>query len=200
MGLNDLTLLFGAQQLRIIAVVGLLLGLGHCFCGYRIFRFILALGGFVLGAALGYVGAQGAGVTPTSGIFVSLLLGVAFAYVSYFAYKVGVFLHSGAVGFIIGSIYSSDSAVILVGTLALAICAVLLVKPVVILYTGVSGGLLAGAAIALLQGQRNWSPVDLPSTVLIVAGIIFQFWSAQSVPVTLGTEPIASSTDSASQI
>ena len=175
MGLNDLRAFLSAPQVMMVAAAGLLLGVGSCFFGYRLFRFMLALGGFVLGAALGFVVSQGT-LPAIPSIIVSLLFGLAVAYVSYFAYKVGVFLHVGAGVLILGSLFSNDNGAVILVALVLATCAVLLVRPVIIVYTGIAGGLLAGGASGLLQGSAHWSRVGLPSIILACAGILFQFW------------------------
>ena len=138
----------------------------------------LALGGVVLGAALGFVFTQGT-MPAMSSIVVSLLLGLAFSCISFFVYKVGVFLYVGTGTFIVGSLIGYDSGAVIIVSLALAISAVLLVRPVIIVYTGLAGGLLAGGASRLLQGSVHWSRVGLPSAMLICAGILFQFWNTK---------------------
>ena len=91
----------------IVALIAIAVGLVACFFGYRLFRAVLPIFGFVVGAI---VGAQAVFLIFDEGIFVTLLsiiaavaVGVVFGLLAYFWWALGVVLAVGGMGFAIGS-------------------------------------------------------------------------------------------------
>ena len=90
-----------------VALIAIAVGLVACFFGYRLFRAVLPIFGFVVGAI---VGAQAVFLIFDEGIFVTLLsiiaavaVGVVFGLLAYFWWALGVVLVVGGMGFAIGS-------------------------------------------------------------------------------------------------
>src|SRR3954471_2547421 len=78
------------------ALVLLLAGAVACFAGYRLFRFVLAIFGFILGAMLA---SSVMGISNTAGMVIAAIIGgVAGAAILMFAYFVGIGLVGAAAG------------------------------------------------------------------------------------------------------
>ena len=155
-------------------VVGLLV----CFFGLKLVRILGTLMGFFAGAAAGLIiGLEGmafAGIVLGAGIVFGLL--------SWFLYRVGVFLLvlaqvSGLVLTLLPGSWIS-AVVALAAGIIVAILSVIYVEPFVIIVTGIYGGLTAGTNIAALAGldAMTWSGIGIViGAVIAVIGIIVQF-------------------------
>ena len=90
-----------------VALIAVAIGLVACFFGYRLFRAVLPVFGFVLGAI---VGAQAVFLIFNEGIFATLLsivaavvVGIVFGLLAYFWWALGIVLAVGGMGFAIGN-------------------------------------------------------------------------------------------------
>ncbi len=90
-----------------VALIAVAIGLVACFFGYRLFRAVLPVFGFVLGAV---VGAQAVFLIFNEGIFATLLsivaavvVGIVFGLLAYFWWALGIVLAVGGMGFAIGN-------------------------------------------------------------------------------------------------
>ena len=90
-----------------VALIAVAIGLIACFFGYRLFRAVLPVFGFVLGAI---VGAQAVFLIFNEGIFATLLsivaavvVGIVFGLLAYFWWALGIVLAVGGMGFAIGN-------------------------------------------------------------------------------------------------
>src|SRR3954464_12070813 len=84
------------------AVVLVFGGLLSCFAGYRLFKFVLGIYGFVLGAMLA---SSAMGVTNTTGMIVaSLVGGICGALLLMFAYFVGIALVGAGLGALVAHV------------------------------------------------------------------------------------------------
>jgi hypothetical protein len=117
------------DMLNVLIGVGILVGAVQCFFGYRIFKVILALVGFVLGAGLagfaGFALSQNQAVALLAGL-VGGLIGAALLVALYF---VGVFLIGAWLGVLLGAV--------------LCIAAQSEPVPVILLILGIIGGVIA---------------------------------------------------------
>jgi Domain of unknown function (DUF4203) len=89
------------------ALIAVAVGLVACFFGYRLFRAVLPVFGFVVGAI---VGAQAVFLIFNEGIFATLLsivaavvVGIVFGLLAYFWWALGIVLAVGGMGFAIGN-------------------------------------------------------------------------------------------------
>ena len=97
-----------------VALIAISIGLVAVFFGYRLFRAVLPVFGFVLGAI---VGAQAVFLIFNEGIFATVLsivtavvVGLVFGVLAYFFWALGVILVIGGMGFAIGSALCRPSA------------------------------------------------------------------------------------------
>lgn len=179
-----------------VGVVAVLLGLANCFFGYRIFKFMLGVVGFLLGAAAGvvlgsYLG-DGGELAMLIGGLVGGLIGAGLLVALYF---LGVFLFGAAVGALLVGVLGTamniemPTAATIVGAIILGIIAVVLQKVVIILSTALSGAWTTVVGVyALMEGNglnlehfwrsTPWEDPLIPLAawlVLAVAGAFVQF-------------------------
>jgi len=155
------------------AVLLVLAGALSCFAGYRLFKIVLGIYGFVLGAM---IASSAMGVTSTTGMVVAALLGgVCGALLLMFAYFIGIALvgaglgaliaHAGWNGFRTGD---PPAAVIIVLAIAGSITAMFLQRYVIIVATAFGGAwtvIVGGLAIA---GDRTAAKAASPGAVWIL--------------------------------
>jgi len=134
-------------EIDILIVLGLMIwGAVICFLGYRIFRIVLAVVGFFVGA--GIAGAIGLGLFPGETlpvIVIGLLGGTVGAGLVIITYFVGIFLLGAAAAVLIGTLASAQSAgslePVIVAILAVigGVIAIILQKPMIIVCTSFGG-------------------------------------------------------------
>jgi|GEM_PF-480331 len=153
------------STLLIPALISILLGIAYCFFGYRIFRVLLAIAGFVAGALVGaaivqqILTTQGVVEGNTLYLVLGALLGGGIgAVLMIFLYFIGIFSLGAAVGFALGlivgtAIGAEPNMVLLIGGIAAVICGVLaliLQRVVIIITTAISGAGNIVTGLALL--------------------------------------------------
>ena len=131
--------------LNVIMGLSILVGALQCFFGYRIFKFILGLIGFLLGgalaAAIGYGISQEEAVALLSGL-VGGFIGAALMVLLYF---VGVFLIGALLGGVLGAVLFAVAestpapAVVLILAVIAGVVALIFQKFMIIVSTGFSG-------------------------------------------------------------
>jgi len=196
---NVLSLDTGASVLGALGFI--VVGLLSCFLGYRLFRFMLAVYGFALGAILGV--ALASKLLADQGLVtlaVALIAGLFGAGLMLALYHVGVFVvgavAGGFVASLIGPVLGFDMPTggILVGAVVVGIVALVFRRAFVVLATAFSGAwatliggatLLAGQELALgeiLRHPMSWQEARTSPFVLVVlwlalgcAGAIVQF-------------------------
>lgn len=171
----------GSQIAFGAAAAAIVIGLLVCFFGLKLVKVLGALVGFFLGAAIG--GAAGFIIGLSGLAFAGVVVagGIIFGVLSWFLYRVGVFLLVLVETFGVAvTILKPESwipaAIGLAVALVLAILAAIYVEPFVIVVTGLAGGIAAGSNIAVLAGLGDTSWIGLVIGVAIaVIGIIVQF-------------------------
>lgn len=158
----------------------LVFGILNCILGYRLLRFWMMLGGFLVGAGLAFVSVHGMGVEEKSTWLAAMVItGIIFAVIAFLIYKAGVFILAAGIGWTL-SIYflhPTTSAVffacILIG-IALGSLAVKYCREVLIVATSLIGGLMAGISAAKL-GSLADIPYGLGMSVgFAILGILIQ--------------------------
>lgn len=166
-------------MMGIFAVI-LVFGILNCILGYRLLRFWMMLGGFLVGAGLAFVTVHGMGVEEkTTWLAAMVITGIIFAVIAFLIYKAGVFILAAGIGWTL-SIYflhPTTSAVffacVLIGV-ALGTMAVKYCREVLIVATSLIGGLMSGISAAKL-GNLADIPYGLGMSVgFAILGILIQ--------------------------
>jgi hypothetical protein len=142
------------------AIAMILGGAIACFAGYRLFRVVLAIYGFILGAMLA---SSIVGVSNTVGMVVAALAGgVVGAIVLMFAYFVGIALIGAGLGVLIthvvwGQIATPDppAALIILMSICGAVGAMLLQRYVIIVGTAFGGAWTVVLGASSVIGSRS---------------------------------------------
>lgn len=164
------------EGLIVTGIVGLLI----CFFGLKLIRLQAALVGFLMGALIGIGVAWTAGISGLTFAIVVFACGAVLAALSFFLYKFGVFCVVFCVCLGMGvQIADPQSTLPLVIVLAialiLAIVAVIFVEPVIIICTGISGGVTAGISAAAAMGLEGIWPGYAIGAVAAILGMVVQF-------------------------
>jgi Domain of unknown function (DUF4203) len=202
-----------------VALLSVGIGLVACFFGYRLFRAVLPVFGFVVGALVGAQGVQlifGDGFFATGlSIAAAVVVGLVFGLIAYFVWALGVVLAIAGMGFAIGAAllpaFGMDADVIswIIGALVgagFAVAAIVLRLPraLVTAITALwgSASTLAGVMVFLdiIQPQDiGYGGVNavvsesfiwtLAFLALAVVGAVFQAMTTTDVDVIWGDEP-----------
>jgi hypothetical protein len=161
---------------NIVALAAIALGLLQCFFGYRFFRWVLGLTGFLLGFLLaGYFVAQGTG-NAVFGIIAGVIGGLIGAFLMGGLYIVGFFVIGAIFGGVAASALfalgggSAPVWLIVVVALVCGILAVVLQKLMVIIATAFGGSWWAISGIAALTGAVEMESQQLAPLGLQQAG------------------------------
>ena len=142
------------------AILLILGGALSCFAGYRLFKIVLGIYGFILGAMLG---SSVMGVSNTTGMVVaSLIGGVAGAAILMFAYFVGIALVGAGLGALVAHVAwdyvrSGDPPAIVVILLAIfgSVASMLLQRYVIIVATAFGGAWTVIVGGLAVSGDRS---------------------------------------------
>ena len=149
------------QSYELPAAILLVLGGAlSCLAGYRLFRIVLGIYGFVLGAMLA---SSAMGVTNTTGMIVAALVGgVCGAVLLMFAYFIGIALVGAGLGALIAHVgwsgfRTGDPPVVAVVVLAIlgAIAAMFLQRYVIIVATAFGGAWTMIIGALAIAGERS---------------------------------------------
>lgn len=171
----------GNRFMMAVFAVILVFGVLNCILGYRLLRFWMMLGGFLVGGGLALVIVHSMGTQEKSTMMVAgLVTGVVFAVIAFLIYKAGVFILAAGIGWAL-SIYflhptssAAFFACILIGV-ALGSLAVKYCREVLIVATSLIGGLMAGVSLAKL-GNLADIPYGLGMSVgFAIIGMLIQF-------------------------
>lgn len=191
----------------VLTLLLVLVGLVHGFAGYRIFRFVIGLAGFGLGAAVTTAALQSVTANQVVILVGALFGGLLGAGVLSAVYLLGVFVVGAYVGFLLGVVVD-DQVVAHLGplfwgavALACGIAALVIQRVVIILSTALLGALLVVLSFDyefLLRPDPNTldlSPLQLLLALLLgVAGAIAQFRTSEAAARSR-RKPTSSTTD-----
>lgn len=167
-------------MMAIFAVI-LVFGILNCILGYRLLRFWMMVGGFLVGGGLALIIVRTMGTQEKSTMMIAALItGIIFAVIAFLIYKAGVFILAAGIGWAL-SIYflhptssASFFACILIGV-ALGSMAVKYCREVLIVSTSLIGGVMAGISLAKLGNLADF-PYGLGMSVgFAIIGMLIQF-------------------------
>jgi hypothetical protein len=176
----------------ILPILLIIFGLLNCFFGYRLFKVMLVLWGFLLGVAVGAIVAGNVTEGQTLWLVVGALVGgIAGAVLLRSLYLVGVFIVGGVAGWLlansIGTLLSFEMPLLVLIIVAVVggIAALILQRVAIVLATAIAGGwsIVRGLSLLLtgneppsadVSGIAAAEPqVGLP--ILIVLGLLAIF-------------------------
>ena len=143
-----------------------------CFAGYRLFRLVLAVYGFVLGAM---IASSTMGMTSTIGMVLAALLGgIAGALVLVFAYFVGIALVGAGLGALVAHMawtrfeVGDPPALLVIGLAVVgAIFAMWLQRYVIILATAFGGAWTMILGVLAMTADRTMPRGDAPAVWIL---------------------------------
>jgi hypothetical protein len=158
---GDLTSITGGAA-TLIALISIAFGLLNCFFGYRIFRIMLGVYGFVLGAVAGLSLVSSVAPSETLWLLLGALIGgVLGATVMVVFYFIGVFLMGALAGALvadtIGQAFGVDLhwLVLIIAAVTVGVMALFFQRYAIILATALSGAWTAVAStFSLISGQE----------------------------------------------
>lgn len=183
-------------NLLLSAILLLLLGIVECFWGYRLFRIILAITGFFVGAGIGVALAGNAQQSIV--ILAALGGGLLGAILFYFLYFVGPFLAGIGLGITLAGILAADlnatasatNVIIIVGAVLGGLIGLALSKYIIMLSTAFIGAsqiiaaimllipgthvVRAGGTVGLFMGQSTSLILSVAVLILGIIGFLFQ--------------------------
>ena len=181
----------GVSGAVLVALLTILFGLLNCFFGYRLFRFMLALWGFILGA---YAGATIAS-NLTGGELLWIIVGGALgavigAVLMSVLYFVGVFVVGAAAGALLADAIGAAAGidmpilVVIIVAVVVGIIALFLQRVVIILATAFTGAWAVISGTLSLVAGTTLTPAELYGDAAgageLVAGVpsvlILIFW------------------------
>ena len=190
-----------AEYLNLINGLSVIIGLIYCFLGYRIFKFILGLTGFLIGGALVGGVAYAISQQEVTGILMGVVGGALGAALLVALYFVGVFLLGavlgGGLGFLLAALAggSPEPAILIILAIIGGVVALFVQKFMIIVTTAFSGAFnvvigvayFATGAVDLTNLERfiRYGGTRLYVTLLCglalgVAGVIVQYKSASA--------------------
>jgi hypothetical protein len=174
-----------------IEIIAIAFGLLNCFFGYRIFRVLLGIYGFVVGAGVGIFVASnlaaGQALWLAVGAVAGGIIGAVLMVLLYFVgvFVVGAFggvLLVNAIGAVTG--FAVPTVVVIIAAVVVGILALILQRAVLVLLTAfagawaaVSGGalLLAGRslpAISIIARPATWEQANLPMLAILISWLV----------------------------
>lgn len=163
----------------VLAAIGAV-GLLFCFFGLKLVRIWAALFGFAGGAALGLYAASYFNVSSSVSWVIGLVAGLILAGLSTWLYRFGIFLVGWGMGSAIAFYLINPTGWPLIAVCAgigfvIALIALKLCVPVIMVITGLFGGLAAGQVIyQFIPGDFKILQIVLP-VVIVILGILVQF-------------------------
>jgi len=167
----DIDFSIPSEYYRYYIVSGIALGAFWCFIGYRLFRFLLGLLGFILGAvaggALGFELSEGREVIAIIAAIAGGLLG---AGIMFALYIVGVFIVGAALG-ALGAVSvmaylneTPDHTIIIIAAIVGGILAIIFKRFMIILATSLTGAWAVVTGLAYFV-KKDFDPFE-PDSIL----------------------------------
>ena len=168
---------------RFLIVLATIVMLLNCFFGFKIQKFLITLGGILLGIVVGLlIGARAD--NESIALIAACVLAIVFGVLAYHLFKIGLFIHYTCLGTLFFAILIALSrksfdgiGIAILPGLVVGVLALVIYKPFIILTTAISGGFSAGYLICLLLPLPGafGTTATILGVVLSVLGAIVQF-------------------------
>ena len=113
-------------------------------------------------------------------VILSALLG---AFITFKLYKVGIFILCGFMGFLLGYVITQAVTLGIIMALVLGVLSVFFVRPVIIVSTSLSGGLIAGISLAKILDISSFATSIIIGILFAIFGMILQFATNKKISI-----------------
>jgi ribosomal protein L40E len=194
--------LISADVAEVVGLIGgllLIFGLVNAFFGYKIFKTILSVIGFIVGAVIGavlffYTGGGNVGGDAMIGCIV--IGGLICSFIAVKLYMVGVFLNISLMGTLIFLMLTQEAQSSLVLGIICGVVGTFIQKYFIIASTAFSGGALAATGILLMNlSNGKDSNTQAVGVMIGVCGLCFQIWLEKRKPGKTGNKDQEGSAD-----
>ena len=178
-----------------LGAIFLVWGLVNALFGYKLFKIVLAITGFIVGVVIGLIVGVALGASRDMEAIIpvaALLGGILGAVLAVTLHKVGVFFAVGAMGFLIFYILLGIFPLALVLGIVCGIVGVILEKYAIIVSTALSGGSLTGMGLGLITGNLGGF-VFVSGLLIGIGGIVFQLWLERPKPAAVAAAAVTAS-------
>ena len=188
-----------AFQNFLIGVLILLVGAAFCFVGYRFFRVLIAVWGFIAGFNLGAAGMTALFeqnfLGTTTGWILGLVVGLVLAALAYFFYYVAVVILGASAGYSLGSslmaalglnnpgLLSVTVGIVLAVAFALLIVLLNLPKILIMVYTAFGGAVAMLTGLLILLGRVQ--VVNLQYGIAVALVRASWLWGISAIVLTV---------------
>ncbi|APC42008.1 TM7S3/TM198-like domain-containing protein [Clostridium estertheticum] len=166
---------FASECIRIIAIVTFLLTFLQCFLGYKLFKFWVTVCGFFTFGIMGGVVSNTSSDNAGMAMFIVLLSALLGAFITFKLYKVGIFILCGFMGFLLGYVLTQVVTLGIIMALVLGVLSIFFVRPVIIVSTSLSGGLIAGISLAKVLDISSFATSIIIGILFAGFGMVVQF-------------------------
>ncbi|MBU3184013.1 TM7S3/TM198-like domain-containing protein [Clostridium estertheticum] len=166
---------FASECIRIIAIVTFLVTFLQCFLGYKLFKFWVTVCGFFTFGIMGGVVSNTSSDNAGMAMFIVLLSALLGAFITFKLYKVGIFILCGFMGFLLGYVLTQAVTLGIIMALVLGVLSIFFVRPVIIVSTSLSGGLIAGISLAKVLDISSFATSIIIGILFAVFGMVVQF-------------------------
>ena len=161
------------------ALVLLVVGVALLFAGYRLFRLLIPIWGFIVGfdlaVAVGRTVLHAQPLSTLTGWILTIVVGLLFAALAYAYYYVSVVVLGASVGFVVGETIAttalslSGNSVLIAGIIGAVLLAVIVIaldlpKALIVVLTALGGATAAVAGALLALGRISLSTVQAGAT------------------------------------
>jgi len=184
-------------DVTVLAIVLVIAGLA-AFLGYRLTKLWAAVIGFLAGTAIGnWIVTKFLNNTLMQ-VLVEVIVGLLIGMLAFQIYLFGVFILCGGFGFLLSMLllaqYVPDQNKLLLISAAafvvLGVLSVIFIKPVIIIATGIHGGILGGITLAKLLGIGGSTALYAFPAAFACAGILVQFLTTRHYKLDRGGDRI----------
>ncbi|NNU77385.1 DUF4203 domain-containing protein [Clostridium estertheticum] len=166
---------FASECIRIIAIATFLLTFLQCFLGYKLFKFWVTVCGFFTFGIMGGVVSNTSSDNAGMAMFIVLLSALIGAFITFKLYKVGIFILCGFMGFLLGYVLTQAVTLGIIMALVLGVLSIFFVRPVIIVSTSLSGGLIAGISLAKVLDISSFATSIIIGVLFAIFGMVVQF-------------------------
>lgn len=168
------------KEAMLILGGAIVIGFLFCFFGLKLVRVWGAIIGLLVGAGAGFAIASMFPLETVAVNAIAVAAGVIFAVLGAWLYKVGSLFVGWAAGASVSAVIirPSDWKLLLVCAvigLIVGIISLIFAEPVLIIVTGIYGGMVAGYAAAALISLKQTFIMIIIQVVLVILGIVIQF-------------------------